>query len=62
VYVTAAGGGALIVDKFGGAGKEPSVPLRSTEDSLSAETTSTATATTKPGQRRAAVFEAGSAS
>jgi putative transposase len=47
VYITAAGGGALIVDKFGGAGKEPSVPLRSTKDSLPAEATSTATA--KPG-------------
>ena len=52
VYMTAMGGGALIVDKFGGAGKEPSVPLRSTKDSLPAEATSTATA--KPGQRRAA--------
>jgi putative transposase len=52
VYMTAMGGGALIVDKFGGAGKEPPVPLRSTKDSLPAEATSTATA--KPGQRRAA--------
>lgn len=60
VYMMATGGGALIVDKFGGAGKEPSVPLRSTKDFLPAEATSTATA--KPGQRRAAVFEAGSAS
>ena len=60
VYTTATGGGALIVDKFGGAGKEPSVPLRSTADSLPAEATSTATA--KPGQRRAAVFEAGNVS
>lgn len=54
VYVTATGGGALIVDKYGGAGKEPSVPLRSTAGSLPAEATSTATAA-KPGQRRAAV-------
>lgn len=59
VYMMAIGGGALIVDKFGGAGKEPSVPLRSTKDSLPAEATSTAA---KPGQRRAAVFGAGSAS
>jgi len=60
VYMTATGGGALIVDKFGGAGKEPSVPLRSTKDSLPAEATSTAKA--KPGQRRSAVCEAGNAS
>jgi len=60
VYMTATGGGAMIVDKFGGAGREPSVPLRSTKDSLPAEATSIATA--KPGQRRAAVFDAESAS
>jgi len=60
VYMMATGGGALIVDKFGGAGKKPSVPLRSTKDSLPVEATSTATA--KLGQRRAAVFEAESAS
>jgi hypothetical protein len=55
---------AQIVDKFGGAGKEPSVPLRSTDDSVPATARSTATprATEKPGQRRAAVLEAGSAS
>jgi len=60
VYMTAMGGGALIVDKFGGAGTESPVPLRSTANSVPAEATSTATA--KPGQRRAAVFEAGNAS
>lgn len=61
VYETGIGGGALIVDKFGGARGEPSVPLRSTEDSPRAEakteTTATATTTTKPGQRRAAACE-----
>lgn len=64
VYMTGIGGGALIVDKFAVAGKEPSVPLRSTDDSLPATARSTATpgATEKPGQRRAAVLEAGSAS
>jgi len=60
VYMTATGGGALIVDKFGGAGTESPVPLRSTANSVPAEATSTATA--KPGQRRAAVLEAGNAS
>lgn len=60
VYLTAVGGGALIVDKFGGAGKEPSVPLRSTKDSLPA--TAISTATEQPGQRRTAVLEAGSTS
>jgi len=52
VYTTATGGGALIVDKFGDAANVPSVPLRSTADSVPAEATSTVTA--KPGQRRAA--------
>ncbi len=60
VYRTAIGGGALILDKFGGAGGESPVPLRSTGDSLPAEvrSTSESTATTKPtakpGQRRPA--------
>lgn len=61
VYETGIGGGATIVDKFGGARGEPSVPLRSTADSPRAEakteTTATATTTTKPGQRRAAACE-----
>lgn len=75
VYKTGIGGGAMIVDKFGGASEEPSVPLRSTEGS-SLSTTETkapstteaktaakeesnteATATSKTGQRRAAVCE-----
>ena len=44
VYRTSIGGGALIVDKFGDAGKLLSVSLRSTDSSLPAETTATATA------------------
>ena len=62
VYRTGIGGGALILDKFGDAGEEPPVPLRSTGGSSPAaarsETTATATATSKtkakPGQRRPA--------
>jgi putative transposase len=58
VYRTGIGGGALIVDRFGGAGEESPVPLRSTGDSSPAKTRSEATATTKakakPGQRRPA--------
>jgi len=54
VYKTGIGGGAMIVDKFGGASGKPSVPLRSTAGFPLAETTATSTATTKPGQRRAA--------
>jgi putative transposase len=73
VYKTGIGGGAMIVDKFGGAGEESPVPLRSTEDSSPAktepktepktktETTATSKATPKPGQRRAAVCETESA-
>jgi putative transposase len=73
VYKTGVGGGAVIVDKFGGASEEPSVPLRSTEGSSLAtsetkapstteaktaakeESNSETTATSKTGQRRAAV-------
>jgi putative transposase len=70
VYKTGIGGGAMIVDKFGGAIEEPAVSLRSTEGSSIAKTESTtetkaaaktkATSKTipKPGQRRAAVWEA----
>ena len=60
VYRTGMGGGAVIVDKFGGAGEEPPVPLRSTEGSSPATATAEATATAdtkakaKPGQRRPA--------
>ena len=62
VYRTAIGGRAIIVDKFGGAGEKPPVPLRSTGASspakATATTTSRATATAKPGQRRSAASEA----
>jgi putative transposase len=61
VYRTGVGGGAMILDKFGGAVEESPVPLRSTGDSSTAETRSTATATpkskAKPGQRRPAASE-----
>ena len=65
VYQTAIGGGAVIVDKFGGAVEETPVPLRSTVVSSTAEPRSeaTATATAKteakatPGQRRPAASE-----
>ncbi len=65
VYQTGIGGGAMIVDKFSRAVEEPSVPLRSTEDSSTAEARSEATAKTKaeakPGQRRSAACEVGHA-
>jgi putative transposase len=61
VYRTATGGGAVIVDKFGGAVEESPVPLRSTGDSSTAEakpqTTATTKAKAKPGQRRTAASE-----
>jgi putative transposase len=61
VYRTAMGGGAVIVDKFGGAVEEAPVPLRSTGGSSTAEARSEATARTKakakPGQRRPAASE-----
>jgi putative transposase len=61
VYRTAIGGGAVIVDKFGGAVEAPPVPLRSTGGASTADTRSTATeetkAKTKPGQRRPAASE-----
>ena len=61
VYQTGLGGGAVIVDKFLRTVGESSVPLRSTEDSPTAETKSTATteakSKAKPGQRRPAVIE-----
>lgn len=65
VYRTAAGGGAMILDKFGGAVEESPVPLRSTGDSSTAgvtpegATTHKAKATT--GQRRPAACEVMSA-
>jgi putative transposase len=61
VYRTAIGGGAVIVDKFGGAVEEPPVPLRSTGGSSTAKARSEATAKTEakatPGQRRPAANE-----
>ena len=61
VYRTGIGGGAMIVDKFGGAGGGTPVPLRSTGVPPPAEARSTATAQTKakakPGQRRPAATE-----
>ena len=63
VYQTAVGGGAVIVDKFGGAVEETPVPLRSTVVSSTADARSdaiseaTTTATAKPGQRRPAASE-----
>jgi putative transposase len=57
VYRTATGGGAVIVDKFGGAVEEPSVPLRSTEGSSTAEATTKNKANAKSGQRRPAANE-----
>lgn len=55
VNVTATGGGKLIVDKYGGAGKESTVPRCSKADVLPTKTTSTAAV--KPEQRRAAILE-----
>ena len=63
VYRTAIGGGAMILDKFGGAGGESPVPLRSTGNSPPAEarstpeSTATVQPTAKPGQRRPAASE-----
>lgn len=61
VYRTGIGGGAMIVDKFGGAGGGTPVPLRSTGVPPPAEARSTGTAQTKakatPGQRRPAATE-----
>ena len=60
VYRTAVGGGAVIADKFGGAGGETPGPLRSTGGSPPAEARSTATANqtkAKRGQRRPAASE-----
>lgn len=59
-YRTATGGGTMIVDKFGGAGEEPSVPLCSTDafSPVKAAATTTPKATPKPGQRRFAASEA----
>jgi putative transposase len=61
VYRSGVGGGAVIVDKFGGAMEETPVSLRSTGDSsitkARSETTATTEAKTKPGQRRPAASD-----
>ena len=67
VYRTGMGGGAMILDKFGGAGEEPPVSLRSTggsspatarsEPRATAEATAITKAKAKSGQRRPAVRE-----
>ena len=57
VYRTGMGGGAIIVDRFGGAGEKPPVPLRSTGVSFPAEATAITKAKANPGQRRPAVDE-----
>jgi putative transposase len=66
VYKTGIGGGAIIVDKFGGAIEESFVERSGTRDSSIAKTKpatkteqkATSKATPKPGQRRAAACEA----
>ena len=57
VYRSAIGGGAMIVDKFGGAVEGTPVPLRSTGASSTAEATATTRSKAKPGQRRSAANE-----
>ena len=61
VYQTAVGGGALIVDKFGGTANQKSVSLRDGATQVTAEAKSESTTKTrvraKPGQRRAAASE-----
>ena len=57
VYRSAIGGGAMIVDKFGGAVEGTPVPLRSTGDSSTAEARATTRSKAKPGQRCPAASE-----
>jgi putative transposase len=65
VYRSAIGGGAMIVDKFGGAVEDTPVPLRSTGESSTAKASAEATAKSKAratseaktGQRRPAACE-----
>ena len=57
VYRSAIGGGAMILDKFGGAVEGTPVPLRSTGDSSTAEARATTRSKAKPGQRRSAASE-----
>ena len=54
VYRSAIGGGAMIVDKFGGAVEGTPVPLRSTRESSTAKASATTRSRAKPGQRRSA--------
>ncbi len=62
VYRTAIGGGAMIVDKFGGAGEQAPVERSGTGGCSPADATAKATTATKakakPGQRRSAASEA----
>ena len=57
-FLTAQGGGAIIIDKFLRVAEEPSVPLRATGGSSATDAKSTTTAKTQtkatPGQRRSA--------
>lgn len=57
VYRSAVGGGAMILDKFGGAVEGTPVPRRSSGDSSTAEATATTRSKAKPGQRRSAASE-----
>jgi len=57
VYRSAIGGGAMIVDKFGGAVEGTPVPLRSTGDPSTAEARATIRLRAKPGQHRSAASE-----
>ena len=57
VYRTGMGGGAMIVDKFGGAGEEPPVPLRSTGVSSPAEATSKQQQQPKQRQNRGSAVQ-----
>ena len=63
VYRSGVGGGALIVDKFGGAMEESPVPLRSTGDSSITKAKARPKTKTEskaiPGQRRPAASEVG---
>ena len=60
VHITATGGGAMIVDKFGDAAEAPPVPLRSTGRASAAKSAATITIEKKikTGQRRPAASEA----
>jgi putative transposase len=57
VYRNGIGGGALILDKFGGAGGESPVPLRSTGDSPPAEAKSTTESKQSQRQHRGSAVQ-----